>query len=375
VETLRRLAEVQELADGEEVTKVPKLDRRVLRELVTRLCACASVVGSLRPHASLPGSVPDDANAARSERINYLLAAGMRPICQTKRSKTICVSIPGPQRLKQGADVWPCTQIVGPDDRISGMARQRSSPMLFGRSIRKAGSAEHMTGSTILVVDDELDVRSLVRKILELRGYEVREAATGRDALKALFEQRPDAVVLDVSMPGLDGWGTLERIRELTDVPVLMLTAQTQEIDKVRGLNAGADGYMTKPFGRQELLARVEALLRRTPRTVDGVPAAYVDSELTVDFAQRSVQSRGGEVRLTPLEFRLLSAFVRHVNQVLSREQLLELAWDDPYEVSEDQVKLYVGYLRRKLQEHGGPDASIETVRGFGYRYRPAGRC
>jgi DNA-binding response OmpR family regulator len=132
---------------------------------------------------------------------------------------------------------------------------------------------------------------------------------------------------------------------------------------------------MTKPFGRQELLARVEALLRRTPRTVDGVPAAYVDSELTVDFAQRSVQSGGGEVRLTPLEFRLLSAFVRHVNQVLSREQLLELAWDDPYDVSEDQVKLYVGYLRRKLQEHGGPDASIETVRGFGYRYRPAGRC
>jgi DNA-binding response OmpR family regulator len=232
-----------------------------------------------------------------------------------------------------GAEVCLCTQIVGTDNRISGMASQRSIPMLSERSIRKAGSAEHMTGSTILVVDDELDVRLLVRKILELRGYEVREAATGRDALKALFEQRPDAVVLDVSMPGLDGWGTLERIRELTDVPVLMLTAQTQEVDKVRGLNAGADGYMTKPFGRQELLARVEALLRRTPRTVDGVPAAYVDSELTVDFAQRSVQSGGGEVRLTPLEFRLLSAFVRHVNQVLSREQLLELAWDDPYDV------------------------------------------
>jgi DNA-binding response OmpR family regulator len=131
---------------------------------------------------------------------------------------------------------------------------------------------------------------------------------------------------------------------------------------------------MTKPFGRQELLARLEALLRRTPRAVGGVPAAYVDSELTVDFAQRSVQSGGSEVRLTPLEFRLISAFVSHVNQVLSREQLLELAWDDPYDVSEDQVKLYVGYLRRKLQVHGGPNASIETVRGFGYRYRPAVR-
>jgi DNA-binding response OmpR family regulator len=233
-----------------------------------------------------------------------------------------------------------------------------------------------MTGSTtILIVDDEADVRLLVRKILELRGYGVREAETGRDALKALFEDRPDAVVLDVTMPGLDGWGTLERIREVTDVPVLMLTAQAEEADKVRGLNGGADGYMTKPFGRQELLARVEALLRRTPRTVGDTPAAYVDSELTVDFAQRSVQSGGSEVRLTPLEFRLMSAFVNHVNQVLSREQLLELAWDNPYDVSEDQVKIYVGYLRRKLQAHGGPPGwSIETVRGFGYRYRPAVR-
>ena len=275
-----------------------------------------------------------------------------------------------------------CTRIVGTGSRISGMAWRRTRPMLSstdvaarlsaGQPPRKAGSAEHMTGSTILVVDDELDVRLLVRKILELRGYEVREAPAGRDALKALFEQRPDAVILDVSMPGLDGWGTLDRIRELTDVPVLMLTAQAEEVDKVRGLDAGADGYMTKPFGRQELLARVEALLRRAPRAVDGVAAAYVDSELTVDFAQRSVQSGGSEVRLTPLEFRLLSAFVSHVNQVLSREQLLELAWDTPYDVSEDQVKLYVGYLRRKLHEHGGPDASIETVRGFGYRYRPA---
>jgi DNA-binding response OmpR family regulator len=262
------------------------------------------------------------------------------------------------------------------------MAPGRSRPMnswtdlaarpQLGAAHQEGRLSRHMTGSTILVVDDEADVRLLVRKILELRGYEVREAENGRDGLKALFEQRPDAVVLDVSMPGLDGWGTLDRIRELTDVPVLMLTAQAEEVDKVRGLNAGADGYMTKPFGRQELLARVEALLRRVPHTADGAPAAYTDSSLTVDFAQCSVQSGGGEVRLTPLEFRLLSAFVRHVNQVLSREQLLELAWDDPYDVSEDQVKLYVGYLRRKLQVQGGPPGgAIETVRGFGYRYRP----
>jgi DNA-binding response OmpR family regulator len=228
-----------------------------------------------------------------------------------------------------------------------------------------------MTRGRVLVIDDDGDVRALVAGLLERAGYEVNEASDGRDGLRAVFSDRPDLVLLDVTMPGLDGWGTLERIRELTDVPVLMVTARSGELEKVRGLKAGADDYMTKPFGRQELLARVEALLRRKRLAEDELPTVYADDAITVEFGQRSAQSGGVDLKLTPLEFRLLSAFVKHPNQVLSREQLLELAWGDPYGVSEDQVKLYVGYLRKKLGTDGGAEGPIETVRGFGYRYRP----
>jgi DNA-binding response OmpR family regulator len=228
-----------------------------------------------------------------------------------------------------------------------------------------------MTRGRVLVIDDDGDVRALVTGLLERAGYEVNEASDGRDGLRAVFSDRPDLVLLDVTMPGLDGWGTLERIRELTDVPVLMVTARSGELEKVRGLKAGADDYMTKPFGRQELLARVEALLRRKRLAEDELPIVYADDAITVEFAQRSAQSGGVDLKLTPLEFRLLSAFVKHPNQVLSREQLLELAWGDPYGVSEDQVKLYVGYLRKKLRTDAGAEGPIETVRGFGYRYRP----
>jgi DNA-binding response OmpR family regulator len=228
-----------------------------------------------------------------------------------------------------------------------------------------------MTRARVLVIDDDGDIRALVAGLLERAGYEVNEASDGRDGLRSVFSDRPDLVLLDVTMPGLDGWATLERIRELTDVPVLMLTARSDELEKVRGLKAGADDYMTKPFGRQELLARVEALLRRKRSAQDDLPTVYADDAITVEFAQRSARSDGVDLRLTPLEFRLLSAFVQHPNQVLSREQLLELAWGDPYGVSEDQVKLYVGYLRKKLGANVGTESPIETVRGFGYRYRP----
>jgi DNA-binding response OmpR family regulator len=198
------------------------------------------------------------------------------------------------------------------------------------------------------------------------------EAGDGNEGLRAFFSSRPDLVVLDVSMPGLDGWGTLERIRELSDVPVVMLTAQAQELAKVRGLRGGADDYITKPFGRQELLARVEANLRRQRSDAD-VPETYGDGFVTIDFAQRAVEVAGAPLSLTPLEFRMLAAFVRNSNQVLSHEQLLELAWGDARNAERDQVKLYVGYLRRKLGAPAGEESPIETVRGFGYRYRPPG--
>ncbi len=220
----------------------------------------------------------------------------------------------------------------------------------------------------VLVVDDDADIRLLLRELLERAGYTVAEAETGRAALRNLFSDPPALVILDVTMPDMDGYQTLERIRDLSDVPVLMLTARSQELEKVRGLSAGADDYVAKPFGRQELLARVQALLRRTGGKTE-VLEAYADDFLQIDYAQRKVTVESREVQLTPLEFKLLSSFVQNPNQVLSRDQLLELVWGDPYGVSSDQVKLYVGYLRRKLVPDEPERAPIETVRGFGYRY------
>lgn len=223
----------------------------------------------------------------------------------------------------------------------------------------------------VLVIDDDPDIRTLLRELLGRAGYTVDEAPDGRTGLRTLHATRPALVILDVSMPELDGYQTLERIRDLSKVPVLMLTARTHELEKVRGLSAGADDYVAKPFGRQELLARVQALLRRTGGKSE-VIETYADDFVEVDYGQRRVVVEGRDVQLTPLEFKLLAAFVQNPNQVLSRDQLLELVWGDPYGVSGDQVKLYVGYLRKKLAPGAPESAPIETVRGFGYRYRRA---
>ena len=225
-----------------------------------------------------------------------------------------------------------------------------------------------MSERHILVVDDDPDIRTLLRELFHRTGFLVAEAGDGQEALRVFFDERPDLVVLDVAMPRLDGWQTLERIREVSDVPVVMLTAKATELEKTRGLRAGADDYVTKPFGRQELLARVDALLRRTGKR--GAPLeSYSDAYLTIDFTQRAVTARGEPVELTPLEFRLLTAFVGHPNQVLTHDQLLQLVWG--VEGSRDQVKLYVGYLRKKLSPEEPDSVPIETRRGFGYSYRP----
>jgi DNA-binding response OmpR family regulator len=225
----------------------------------------------------------------------------------------------------------------------------------------------------VLVVEDEEDVRGLLRELLERAGYAVTEAPDGRAALRVLFDARPDLVLLDVNMPHLDGWETLDRIRDVTDIPVIMLTARAGELEKVRALKGGADDYVTKPFGRQELLARVEAVLRRRRTRGADTFEVYADDFLTIDYAQREVRVGGEHVPLTPTEFRLLTTLVSNPNQVLSRDQLLELVWNDTSGLSGDQVKLYVGYLRRKLGGEGG-ETPIETVRGFGYRYRRSAR-
>ena len=231
-------------------------------------------------------------------------------------------------------------------------------------------------GARILIVEDDQDVLDLVTAIVERSGHRVQTALDGAAGLREFFSWRPDVVILDISMPEYDGWTVLDRIREMSDVPVLMLTARSAELDKVRGLRAGADDYMVKPFGRQELVARIDALLRRAgdrdgDGEVDG--GALHDELLEIDFAQRQATVRGAVLELTPTEFRLLTAFARHPGQVLGPAQLLELVWGGPAASSNDQVKLYVSYLRRKLRDAAAVEP-ISTVRGFGYRYDPAER-
>jgi DNA-binding response OmpR family regulator len=222
-------------------------------------------------------------------------------------------------------------------------------------------------GRRILIVEDDEGSRTLLRRVLQRHGLEVLEATDATGALRLLFGERPDLVVVDLGLPDLAGDKLIGRIRELTDVPVMVVTAERAETAAVQSLRAGADDYITKPFGVQELLARVEVLLRRSIPP-QAPPQRYSDGLLEIDFSSLEVRAGGRVIELTALQLRLLTALVRHRGQVLSAEQLLKLAWDDDLG-RRDRVKLYVGYLRRSFRDHG-VDLPIETVRGFGYRYR-----
>lgn len=234
-----------------------------------------------------------------------------------------------------------------------------------------------LSGTRILVVDDDADVRALVGGLLSSEGAVMLEAADGREALAVLRDGRPDLIVVDAG-PDPDGGQPLARIRDFTDVPVLLLTTREDGHGHARSLPNGADDRVTKPFGGQELVARCGALVRRARETAAGADAAaqggYADSLIAIDVANARVQVAGVEVTLTPLELRLLTAFVRHPGQVLHRDQLLGLVWGAAATAAPEQVKLYVGYLRRKLEPAlGAGNGPIETVRGSGYRYRPTG--
>jgi DNA-binding response OmpR family regulator len=234
-----------------------------------------------------------------------------------------------------------------------------------------------MAGARVLVVEDDESIRAVVRRLVQIAGAEIIEAETGEDGLRALYAGRPDIVVLDIDLPGIDGWQVLERVRQLADVPVLMLSAHDDELEKVRALQAGADDYVTKPFGPQELLARLQAHIRRAAQRAAGGSGAatgalrpYRDAAVAVDSVHAEATVFDRPLPVTPREFRLLAAFVRNAGRTLSAEQLLELAWDDPAG-DPRRVKVYVGYLRAKLQDAGLDPPPIETVRGFGYRYKP----
>ncbi|HEX9416283.1 MAG TPA: response regulator transcription factor [Gaiellaceae bacterium] len=226
-----------------------------------------------------------------------------------------------------------------------------------------------MNGKTVLVIDDSETVRATVSDRLERGGYSVASAGNGREGLRRLYEIKPDVVLLDVVMPELDGWKTLQLIRDVSDVPVIMLTSRDTELERVRGLRGGADDYVGKPFSPAELSARIEAVLRRSSEKPEA-KEVYDDGTVCIDFASREVTVRGESASLTPLEFRLLAVLTEHTGQVLSRHQLIDLVWGRSYESSGDPVKIYIGYLRKKIERDQKAPELVETVRGFGYRYR-----
>jgi len=218
----------------------------------------------------------------------------------------------------------------------------------------------------ILVVDDELAVRESLRRALALDGHEVELAADGREALATIARSAPDLVVLDVLMPELDGLEVSRRLRAAGDrTPILMLTARAEVGDRVAGLDAGADDYLGKPFALDELLARVRALLRRTPSSDE--PLRFAD--LALDPAARTVSRNGRAIELTRTEFALLELLIRNPRRVLTRSEILLAVWGYDFGPTSNSLEVYVGYLRRKTEADGAPRL-VQTVRGVGYVLR-----
>lgn len=222
----------------------------------------------------------------------------------------------------------------------------------------------------ILVVDDEERMVRFIRMNLEHDGFQVSEAFNGKQAIQKLRDLTPDLILLDVMMPDLDGFEVLETIREISNVPVIMLTAKGEEDDRVRGLELGADDYVTKPFSPRELVSRVKAVLRRT----EGVSGSMhglieVDERLKIDFDRREIWLEGKLVKLRPTEYRMLYHLVQNAGWVISHEQLLTKVWGYEYRDEPHYVRLYINYLRQKLESDPANPKYILTEHGVGYRF------
>ncbi|MGE0877963.1 MAG: response regulator [Acidimicrobiia bacterium] len=226
--------------------------------------------------------------------------------------------------------------------------------------------------ASVLVVDDEPMVREVVTTYLELDGLRVHEAADGESALRAIAAYRPDLVVLDVMLPGTDGLTVLRHLRAEGDTPVILLTARTDEIDRVLGLELGADDYVVKPFSARELTVRVRNVLRRTMNTTASAADTVVHGDLRIDTRSREVHIAGRTIELTPKEFELLRVLAAEPRRVFSRRQLLEQVWGSAPEYQDPAtVTVHVGRLRQKIEHDPDEPTRITTVWGVGYRFEP----
>ena len=226
----------------------------------------------------------------------------------------------------------------------------------------------------VLVIDDDTTLAKAVRLYFDKMGYQVFVASDGLEGLRQVFHARPDVIILDIMMPNMDGWELAKRVREISEVPIVILTARKQENEVVRGLRLGADDYVAKPFSLKELEARVDAVLRRVEQPCETIKAViYDDGYLTVDAARWEVTRQGDKVDLTSTELHLLLYLVENQGRVLTHRQLLEKVWGPEYVDEMDYVKLFIWRLRRKLEREPRHPHYLLTERGVGYRFQ--GSC
>ena len=226
-----------------------------------------------------------------------------------------------------------------------------------------------MSGAKILVVDDEPQIRRMMRATLTSSGHQVDEARTGEEALEKFREFLPDLVLLDLNMPGMGGVEACKSIRDGSDVPIIILTVRNTEKEKVEALDAGADDYVSKPFGMQELLARIRAALRRAPSSAESGPQGFVSEDLEIEFASRRVRVHDKNVRLTPKEFELLRHLVAHGGKPVPHRELLQAVWGPDYGDETDYLRVFINHLRKKIEPNPAHPKYILTEPWVGYRF------
>jgi two-component system KDP operon response regulator KdpE len=221
---------------------------------------------------------------------------------------------------------------------------------------------------TLLLVEDEPQMRRFLRVLIGSHGYALLEAESGREALSLASSHRPDLIVLDLGLPDLDGLELVANLRGWTQTPIIVVSARGQEQDKVRALDLGADDYLTKPFGSHELLARIRAALRRGVQAGEAGSAVFRSHGLVVDLAARKVTREGQDIHLTPLEYKLLTTMIEHAGKVLTHRQLLERVWGPAHADDPQYLRVYMAQLRRKLEAEPARPRLLKTETGVGYR-------